>query len=252
MNSAKLKSSIVFLIILFISTFTCAQVNFYRTNGGEFILSGADLSFNNTKVNTNIRFTSFFHGQQLFNMDLNKFAGLYTGIALRNIGLISEDLYQNSGFMGIDNTLADWNKNIKIKRRSYSVGFPFALKLGDMGKQVFLYGGGEIEYMFHYKQKLFIDGQKFKFSEWGSDRVKKWIPSLFAGMQFPGGINLKLKYYMDNFLDPAFTGIDFGENVDYSNFQTSGIWYISLSTVINKKNLQKMIGEDKEMASNTY
>ena len=205
------------------------------------IFSLSDVTFNNADVNTNLRFTSFFHGQQRFNLDYGNFVGLFTGVGIRNIGLITEDLYQNVGFLDIDNTHPDWNKSVKIKRRSYSVGFPLALKVGNMDK-MYLFAGGEYEYMFHYKQKLFIDGEKIKFSEWASNRVNAWIPSLFAGIQFPGGFNLKVKYYMDDFLNPGFTGIDFGENVDYSTFQSSGIWYISIATIINQKSIQNMVG----------
>jgi hypothetical protein len=226
---------------------TYSQVDFYRTNGGEVIFSLADVTFNNNPVNSNLRFTAFFHGQQRFNLDFGKYVGLFTGVGIRNIGFITEDLYQNVGFLDIDNTHVDWNKNVKIKRRSYSVGFPLALKLGVMDK-AYLFGGAEIEYMFHYKQKLFIDGEKFKFSEWASDRVNPWIPSFFAGIQLPKGLNIKFKYYLDDFLNPGFTGVDFGENVDYSTFQSSGIWYISIATIISKKSVQNMIGGNTESA----
>jgi hypothetical protein len=145
------------------------------------------------------------------------------------------------GFTGVDNTHPNWNKNTKIKRRSYSLGFPLALKIGALDKGYFIYAGGEYEWMFHYKQKQFIDGNKTKYTEWGSKRVNPWNPSVFAGVQFPGGLNLKLKYYMNDFLNTNFQGIDFGEQVDYGQFQSTGIWYISIAVVINKYQLKKMM-----------
>jgi hypothetical protein len=229
------------LALTIISTETFAQERIYRSGGGEIILSGADVRFNNTQVNNNMRFTLFFHTQQMVNFDLTNFLGLYTGLAIRNVGLITEDLYQNVGFSGIDNTHPNWNKSTKIKRRSYSLGFPLAVKLGAIKKQYFLYAGGEYEWMFHYKQKLFIDNNKTKYKEWGSDRVNPWIPSVFAGVQFPGGLNLKVKYYLDDFLNTDFVGRDFGEDVDYSQFESTGIWYISLSMILNSKQLKKMM-----------
>lgn len=229
-------------MIIFFSSTSSAQLNFYRTNGAEIIFSGADVSFNGTDVNTNMRFTAFFHGQQMFNMDVASFLGFYTGFGIRNIGLITDDLYQNMGFLGVDEQHLDWNKQTKIKRRSYALSFPAAIKIGNMKKQVFAYAGASYEWMFHYKQKLFIDGEKYKFSEWASDRVNAWIPSFFAGLQFPGGMNLKFKMYMDDFLNPGFTGIDFGENVDYSTFGSTNIYYISFSTIINKNSVKKMMG----------
>lgn len=218
----------------------------YHSSGGEIIFSGADVVYNGLNVHTNLRFTLFFHTQHHLNLDLTNNIGLFTGFGIRNIGLITEDLYQNLGFMNIDNTHPDYNKNTKIKRRSYSLGFPAGLKIGSFSKHFFLFAGGEYEWMFHYKQKLFIDDQKFKFKEWTSNRVNAWIPSLFAGIQFPQGFRLKFKYYMDDFLNPGFSGIDFGEEVDYSQFDQTGMWYISVAFFINKKQIQKFMGGGAE------
>ena len=228
-----------------------AQGRIYRSGGGEVILSGADVNFNDVEVETNMRFTLFFHTQQNLNVDLTDFLGLYTGVAIRNVGLITEDLYQNVGFSNIDDQHPNWNKSTKIKRRSYSLGFPLAVKLGALKKQYFVYAGGEYEWMFHYKQKLFIDGNKTKFNEWGSDRVNPWVPSVFAGVQFPGGLNLKLKYYLNDFLNTNFVGQDFGQDVDYSQFQSTGIWYISMAMIINKKQLKKML-EGQQLQKSAY
>jgi len=199
------------------------------SNRSETIFSGSTVTFNGADVNTNLRFTTFFHTSQLFHFDVAKFMGLYTGIGIRNIGLITDDVYQNVGFLDVTSSHLDYNKDAKIKRRSYTLGVPFALKLGSMGKKIYFYGGGEYEWTFHYKQKLFIDGEKFKYSEWVSDRVTEFLPSVFAGVQLPKGFNIKFKYYLDNFLNPNFTGVDFGENVDYSTFGKTNIFYVSLS-----------------------
>jgi len=145
------------------------------------------------------------------------------------------------GFINVDQTHENWNKDTKIKRRSYSLGFPLAFKLGSFNKNYFLYAGGEYEWMFHYKQKMFIDGNKVKYTEWNSDRVNTWIPSLFAGIQFPGGVNLKFKYYLDDFLNKDFQGKDFGQDVDYSRIESSNIWYISLAFVLSKRQIQNMM-----------
>jgi len=195
-----------------------------------------------------MRFTLFFHTQQLVNLDLTNNLGLYTGLSIRNVGLIMEDLFQNVGY-DVDNTDPNYNKTTKVKHRSYSLGFPLAVKVGSFDKNFFFYAGGEYEWMFAYKQKQFIDGQKYKFTEWNSDRVTTWNPSLFAGVQFPYGINLKFKYYFNDFLDKDFTGQDFGQPVDYSQFESSGIWYISVSYMINWKAIQKFV--DKETPKQT-
>ncbi|MGW8314534.1 MAG: hypothetical protein ACWGNV_02960 [Bacteroidales bacterium] len=235
-------SFFVLLFLLFgLFTQSIQAQRIYHTNGGEVIFSGVDASFDGTDVENNLRFTLFFHTQQHINFDLTNNIGLFTGFGIRNVGFIVEDLYQNVGFSGVDSNHPDWNKSTKVKRRSYSLGFPLAIKIGSFDKHFFFFAGGEYEWMFHYKQKLFIDGNKTKFTEWNSDRVNTWIPSLFAGIQFPQGFRLKFKYYMDDFLNPSFKGVDFGEQVDYSQFGSTQMWYISIAFFINKKHLEKLM-----------
>ena len=233
------------ILILSLAFFNLEAQNkkIYMSTGGEIILSGADVNFNGTDVNTNMRFTIFFHMQQQVNFDLTDNIGLYTGFAIRNVGLIMEDLYQNVGY-NVGLLHPDYNKNTKIKHRSYSLGFPIAIKLGSLENNFFAYGGFEYEWMFHYKQKKFIDGEKYKFKEWGSDRVNPWIPSWFAGVQFPGGFNLKFKYYLNDFLNQDFVGQDFGQDVDYSQFESTGIWYISFSTMIKWSRIRKAFAKE--------
>lgn len=231
----------ILLLALALAFFTvdAQKKHIYHSGGSEIIFSGSDINFNGTVVNNNVRFTLFFHTQQHVNVDLNNNIGLFAGLAIRNVGLIMEDRFQ---FLGIsDPDHPDAGDYTKIKHRSYSLGFPLGIKVGNLDKNFFVYAGGEYEWMFHYKQKKFVDGQKFKFTEWTSDRVNPWIPSIYAGVQFPGGFNLKFKYYLDNFLNPDFQGRDFGVDVDYSQFESSNIFYVSLSIFINKKQIQKVI-----------
>jgi len=242
----------VLVIMMVLAILDTDAQKIYHSSGGEVIFSGADVNYNGLDVNTNIRFTLFFHTQHYANLDLTNNIGLFAGLGIRNIGLITEDLYQNVGFLNIDNTHPDYNKNIKLKRRSYSLGFPVALKLGSFSKHFFLFAGGEYEWMFHYKQKLHIDGEKHKFKEWTSDRVNPWIPSLFGGIQFPQGFRLKFKYYMDDFLNPDFTGTDFGEQVDYSQFESTGMWYISVAFFLNKNKIKQLFGGEFEETAYSY
>lgn len=235
----------ILILVLALSIFTlkAQNENIYLSTGTEVIFSGADVYFNGTDVNTNARFTIFFHLQQQVDFDLSNIVGLYTGFAFRNVGLIMEDLYQNVGY-DVDQLDPDYNKNTKIKHRSYALGFPIAIKLGSIDDGLFAYGGFEYAWMFHYKQKKFIDDEKYKFKEWGSDRVNPWIPSWFVGVQFPGGFNLKFKYYLKDFLNQDFVGQDFGQDVDYSQFESTGIWYISFSTMIKWSRFRKAFGKE--------
>ena len=166
----------ILILVLVLSFFTlkAQNKNIYLSSGGEIILSGADVNFNGTDVNTNMRFTIFFHLQTHVNFDLTENVGLYTGFAIRNVGLIMEDYFQNVGY-NVGQLHPDYNKNTKVKHRSYALGFPLAIKVGSFDKNFFVYGGAEYEWMFHYKQKKFIDDGKYKYKEWTSDRVNPWI-----------------------------------------------------------------------------
>ena len=241
--------TILVLSLALISLETKAQ-KFYHSNGGEIILSGADVNFNGTNVNTNMRFTIFLHLQHHINYDFSDNIGLFTGLGMRNVGFIVEDYYQNVGFSNIESDHINWNKNTKIKRRSYTLGIPLALKIGSFSDHFFFFAGGEYEWTFHYKQKQFIDGNKSIFTEWTSKRVNSWNPSLFAGVQFPVGIRLKFKYYMNDFLNTSFIGTDFGQPVDYSEFESTGMWYVSMAFFINKKQLEKLKSSYQKTAYN--
>jgi len=204
----------------------------YHVRGGEWILSGSQVVSDGTRMNTNSRFTVFFHLEEEIHMDLTDNIGLFTGIGLRNIGLILDDYYAPAG------------ENAKIVHRSFSLGLPGALKIGSFSKGYFVYGGAELEYLFHYKQKMFLSDTKSKFSEWNSERVNLINPSVFVGFQFPGGINLKAKYYLHNFLNPAFTGRDFSYAVDYSMYEQTSIFYLSISFKIKASDLKKILDEE--------
>lgn len=245
MSKIKLSIAVTIILLSLFSISSSAQVEIYRSGGGEIIFSGADVQFDNgsnvVDVNTNTRFTLFLHIQQWANFDITNNFGFLAGGSLRNIGFIVEDYYQNVGFSNVDDTNPNWNKNTKIKRRSYALGIPVGIKLGNFDKNYFFYAGGEYEWMFAYKQKQFIDDNKTKYVEWFSDRVNTFVPSLFAGMQFPGGVNLKFRYYMKDFLNTDFRGTDFGQDVDYSQFKSTGIWYISVGFMLNNKQIKKMM-----------
>ena len=117
------------------------------------------------------------------------------------------------------------------------LGVPLAIKLGSFKDNFYIYAGGEYELLFHYKQKLFVDGDKTKYSEWFSDRTNRFLPSVFAGVQFPKGVNLQFKYYLDDFLNRDFRGTDFGVPVSYANYKTQ-IYYISLSFNLRNKSFR--------------
>src|SRR5262245_26539712 len=115
----------------------------YITAGGNGgILSFADIKEGGERVNSIPRFTLFFNIGTNYNYDFSKHAGFFSGINIKNIGLITKD------------------DNIKLKRRVYTIGVPLGIKLGDMDGETMFYGGAELDFAFNYKEKRFVNGDK--------------------------------------------------------------------------------------------
>jgi hypothetical protein len=199
----------------FIST-ALAQSDVYTLSSGELIFSGAEVTNSGQSVNTDMRFTCFFHAGQYLHADFNNNLGLYTGLALRNVGIITKDVANE---MVLNSTPE------KIVRRTYNLGVPLALKLGVFDKGTYVFFGGEYEWLMHYKEKQWINGNKQKSGEWMSDKTKNFVPSVFAGVQFPGGLHLQFKYYLDDFLNHKYkSAYD-----DYTTLSESRMFYLSVS-----------------------
>ena len=209
------------------------EVKIYSTSGGELIFSFADVENGGGSINSNLRFTGFFHLGEYWHFDFTDNFGMITGFGLRNIGMITKD----DGILTREHVgLFDENDEVKIKRRSYSFGVPLALRFGNFNRRTFVFAGAEAELMFHYKEKLFVNGNKEdKFNEWFSDRTNLLNPSIFGGIQFPGGVNLKFKYYLLDFLDPDYSERINGNLVQPYRGLTSNIFYISLSVNLRNK-----------------
>ncbi len=218
------------LLFCYASFFMTARAQkLYTTSSGEWIFQSGMIDQLGESLNTNLRFTMWFHFNENVHLDLGNVAGLFTGLSLRNIGFITEE------------------NDLKTKYRSYNLGVPLALKLGSFKDELFVFGGGAYEWMFHFKQKTFDDGIKRKHSEWFSERTPSFIPSLFAGVQFPHGLQLKFTYYLKDFLNHAFQGP--GEFSDYTPFTKTRLWCISFSIQVKNEKLKKPDFKADEIAS---
>lgn len=173
----------------------------YVTHGGEGpLLSFASMKDNGEHVRNIPRFTVFFNIGSNFNKDFSKNFGIFTGLNLKNIGLISKP-----------------TDSLKLKQRVYTVGVPLGIKLGDVtGGSFFFFAGGEIDLAINYKEKEFVDGDKVhKFNQWFSDRTPLLMPSLFAGIRMSPGFGLKVQYYPQNFFNQDFKTKDKSGNAVY-------------------------------------
>jgi len=207
-----MKLKLLLAITLFMFSFTglFAQET-YSSSSGEMILSFSNAGYKNyvdnsgnkmdfKSVSDAPRFTVWFHLAYFYNIDFGEHFGIYTGLSMRNIGLITMEKSSNH----------DVREDVKWKRRSYSLGIPLAIKIGNMDG-FYLFAGGQYEWLFHYKEKEFLNSGKRKYTEWFSKRVNAFIPSVFVGATLPGGLSAKFTYALDDFM-----------NRDYSYTNTSG------------------------------
>ena len=192
----------IICMVVFCLSFTIqgfSQSKPYVTTGGEIIFSLASVEQNGNSETSTLRFSPTFNLQAMLNKDLSKKFGLFTGLAIRNVGYIINDYIDPSN-----------NLTFKKKFRTYNLGLPVGFKVGNLDK-TFFYGGYEVELAFTYKEKTFEDGDKTdKITGWFSDRNELFQHGFLAGIQFPYALNLKFKYYLSEF-----------HNRDYTN--TAGI-----------------------------
>jgi hypothetical protein len=213
--------------------FSQSQATFTKSFTDQY--SGATLSGNN------IRFTMFFHLGQYLHYDVSNNFGLFTGLAIRNIGMITDEtLPQTVALSG--GTVA--YEQYKIIRRQYTLGLPLAFKIGAFDKHMYFFAGGEYEMAFHFKEKYWTgsyerSGSKTKKTEWFSNQTPTFLPSVFGGFQFPGGVNIKFRYYLTDFLDSKFKGNGNATEgaifdvSDQSRYQDSQMFYVSLCWQFN-------------------
>ncbi|WP_341834387.1 hypothetical protein WJU16_15450 [Chitinophaga pollutisoli] len=162
----------------------------YVTAGGNGpLLSFANVKNNDERVRNIPRFTIFFNVGTNYNYDFNNNIGIFSGLNIKNIGLITKP-----------------TDNVKLKQRVYTLGVPVGFKIGDLRSGTFLFFGGEYDMAFNYKEKYFLDGdKKSKFNEWFSDRTDLFMPSLFAGFRFGPAFGIKGQYYLNNFFNQDYT-----------------------------------------------
>ncbi len=212
-----MKTIVTFLalnILMVVSAFSQYSKPYYSV-GGEMIFSWADMTDQGQEANSLMRWAPVFNLQSFVNSDMSPHFGIFSGLAIRNVGYI----YDNYRDPVTDNIY-------KKKFRTYNLAIPAGIKIGNLSK-MFFYGGYEIEFPFVYKEKTFDDGDKIdKITGWFSNRTESFQHGVLAGIQFPEGINLKFKYYFSEFHNQDFT--DSAGNKPYGGLE-SHVFYFSLS-----------------------
>lgn len=206
---------------------------FYGLSGAELIFSVGDVKADSLTVENRWRFSLFFHIQEQFHYNFNKHVGFFTGVSLINVGFTHD-------------FTTPTNETFKLKQRSYSLGLPLALKLGNMPNGNYIALGGTAEFMIHYKHKIFFNDTKEKYNDWFSDRVNIFNPSVFLDIRNKTGGYIRFKYYLDNFLTTkniAYTLPTTNTTVNITSTQ-SPLFYIAIGSVFLKKKNNKLTKDD--------
>lgn len=198
----------------------------YMKSASEFIFSMGNMNafadsmrMVEMDVSPIVRFSGFFHLQEQLHVDFSKSAGFYTGIGLRNIGMINQ-----------------LNDSVKVKQRAYSLGIPIAFKFGKLPQGYYVAMGAEAELFFHYRQKDIYDGAKRKYDEWFSNRVNLINPSVFIDIHSNRGTYLRLKYYLMDFLDAEHQQVNLGNgNIQSFYPDHSQLFYIAIGASVRHR-----------------
>jgi hypothetical protein len=192
----------------------------------ELIFSLA--SMNSTSVVPSkpvLRFSGFFNYESQIHFDFGKHAGIYSGLGIKNIGLI--------------NTFKE--NETTIKQRAYVLSMPLAFKLGSMKDQSYVALGGEANLMMHYKEKFIYGKSKSKDNEWFSNKVNLFNPAVFIQVKFMKSQVVTFKYYLQDFLRPQQGGIVLPDGTVVADYgRSSKLFYISYgSNIATRSNKQK-------------
>jgi hypothetical protein len=212
-----MKTNHLILLFFFISVAVlhAQDKKVYTTTSGELIFSFADIAIDGNEESSVMRFSPVFNLQNWINIDKSDHFGMFTGLSIRNVGVIFDD---------------PSNPGVRYKARTYNLGIPVGIKIGNLSGK-FLFAGYELEIPVHYKQKTFVDEDKEdKDNIWFSDRVNTINHSVMAGVQLPYGATLKFKYYFTNFFNQDYKASDGqgGTVKPYENLDVN-VFYFSLS-----------------------
>jgi hypothetical protein len=204
--------------ILLVGVSSYAQ-DTYTTSSGELIFSYANINYNGSETSSVLRFSPVFNVQTLINKDMSDKFGVFTGLAVRNVGFI----YDVPDQLGV-----------RMKHRTYNLGVPIGFKIGNLDK-AFLFGGYEFEIPIVYKEKTFVNEDKQdKTTIWFSNRVNTWNNTVFLGVQLPAGLSVKFKYYLTNFFNKDYESTTSGVTTKpYANSDYN-VFYFSLTANLFK------------------
>ncbi len=209
-----MKTRLLLLILAFICVSNIQAQKVYTSTQLKLIFSTApNIERAGNKVPSPMRFTCFFNYSVIANIDLTKHLGLSIGGEIKNIGLI---MNKDSAF--------------HVKSRAYALGIPIYIRLGNMDKRWYFFGGAQYDYLFAYKEKVFYDDSKTKRTNDYSGAVNPFIPSVFIGYREKNGASFSINYMLQNFYSDEYRFKDptQGDKPYTDGYKNSQILYFSI------------------------
>ncbi len=244
MNNFFLIAIVILTCLSSINTTKSQEI--YTAQNIDYIFSTGNINYGSKKYISGMRFTAWYNFEESFHINFNNNFGIYTGLGVKNIGIAyspdsiyfhgaEEEKYYKTAQYTNNNTLTD------VKQRIYTLGMPLALKFGNITRGFCFFIGGQYDYSLHYKEKIWINKSKKKYSEWFGNETNTFLPSLFAGVKFPNETIIKIRWYLQNFLNTNHTTNLYNETTKtsteikpYENYDTQ-LFYISVGAIIEKK-----------------
>jgi len=216
------KSLLLFTFFIALCSSINAQTSSSSKSGcrvsshGGYVFSFGQFERNSNLLKNPVRFTVVIN----FGLDAqwqSEHVGLSVGLETRNLGTITED------------TLNKYD-NVRVKSRVYTLGVPVSVMFGNMKNKTYFFVGGEYEYTFDYKEKVFVDGDKqYKSKGDYTYNVNRWLASAHAGVQIKSGTYLKFQYYLTPFFHDKYQfTYTKGTTQVYAPFNKSQLYFIEL------------------------
>jgi hypothetical protein len=202
--------TLAFLFIALLSASNIRAQKLYSSNQIQLIFSTApNISQSGQSIASPMRFTAFFNYSTFINLDLTKALGLSIGLEAKNIGLITRD--------GM----------FRTKHRAYAIGVPLYIRIGNMDKKWYFLAGVQYDYLFAYKEKIFVNDAKYKRTAY--NKVTPFIPSVFAGFRTKSGTSVSVHYMLQNFFTDDYRFVDpTNNNVIPQAYNNSQLLYFTI------------------------
>jgi len=227
--------AILFMTLLSASNIQAQKV--YTSNQIKLIFSNAPgISRGNENVASPMRFTAFVNYSTFINVDLTRHLGVSAGLEIKNIGLILRDSV------------------FRTKHRAYALGVPVYLRIGNMDKKWYFLAGAQYDYLFAYKEKVFVDDAKIKRHPYNS--VRPFIPSVFIGFKAKSGASVSVHYMLENFFTDDYRFKDPRDGHELQGYNNSQLLYFTIGfmgDVVRKKSkATPPVDDKKEVYSRNY